>query len=90
MALPVNQAACQKGRGTTEQIQTLKQTIEKHNEFNGSGVIFFIGFKEETVINPSYINHLARLYDNSNSRIRSDLGINPSIRILRWLKQGDI
>ena len=43
-ALPTNQSAYQKGRGTIEQIQTLQQVIEKVNEYNGSGVICFIDF----------------------------------------------
>ena len=43
-ALPKTQAAYQKGRSITEQIQIIQQTIEKLNEFNLRGVICFIDF----------------------------------------------
>ena len=105
-ALPANQAAYQRGRGTTEQIQILQQTIEKINEFNGQGVICFVDFskafdsvdqkklwetlKSQTNVNSAYINLLARLYDNSKTRIRTDLGTTREIKILRGVKQGDL
>ena len=104
-AIPANQAAYQKGRGTIEQIQTLQQTIEKLNEFKGRGVICFIDFtkafdsvdqtklwhtlRSQTNINPAYINLLANLYENSVSRIRTDVGTTREIRIKRGVKQGD-
>ena len=43
--------------------------------------------KEQAVINPACINLLAKLYENSNSRIRTDLGITRSIRILHGVNQ---
>lgn len=104
--LPASQAAYQRGRSTTEQIQTLQQIIEKTNEFNGRGVICFIDFtkafdsvdqtklwqilRTQTDINPAYINLLANLYEHSVSRIRTDVGTTRVIRILRGVKQGDL
>ena len=104
--LPANQAAYQKGRSTIEQIQTLQQTIEKTNEFNGHGVICFIDFtkafdsvdqtklwhtlRSQTNVNPAYINLLASLYEYSKSRIRTDVGTTREIKILRGVKQGDL
>ena len=98
--------AYQKGRSTIEQIQSLQQIIEKVNEFNRQGIICFIDFKKafdsvyqeklweilnyQTSINSSYINLLANMYENSSSRIRTDLGITRNISIRRGVKQGDL
>ena len=106
LALPSNQAAYQSGRSTTEQIQTLQQVIEKLNEYNGKGVICFIDYtkafdsihqhmlwsalRKYTNIHPGYINILANLYEHSQTRIRSDVGISRLINILRGVKQGDL
>ena len=104
--LPLNQAAYQPGRSTTEQIQTLQQTIEKLNEFNSNGVILFIDYTKAfdsvdqemlwatlskyTDINSGYINILAKMYEHTRTRIRTDLGITRMINILRGVKQGDL
>ena len=105
-ALPRNQAAYQRGRSTTEQIQTIQQLIEKFNEFNLNAVICFIDYtkafdslhqqklwdslKMYTDINPAYINLLAKLYESSKARIRTDIGTTRLIDILRGVKQGDL
>ena len=105
-ALPRNQAAYQRGRSTTEQIQTIQQLIEKFNEFNLNAVICFIDYtkafdslhqqklwnslKKHTDINPAYINILAKLYESSKARIRTDIGTTRLIDILRGVKQGDL
>ena len=105
-ALPTNQAAYQRGRSTTEQIQTLQQTIEKLCEFNNNGVILFIDYtkafdsvdqrmlwetlRKYTDINSGYINILAKLYERSKARIRTDIGITRMINILCGVKQGDL
>ena len=41
-------------------------------------------------INRSYINLFAKMYENSSSRIRNDLGITRNVSIRRGVKQGDL
>ena len=105
-ALQPSQAAYQQGRGTIEQIQTMQQIIEKCNEFNRSCVICFVDFtkafdsvdqqklwnalRKYTAINPAYINLIARLYEHSKTRIRTDVGTTSLISLLRGVKQGDL
>ena len=105
-ALPRNQAAYQRGRSTTEQIQSLQQLIEKCNEFNRSAAICFIDYtkafdsidqqklwnalRKYTDVQPAYINILAALYQSSKARIRTDIGTTRLISLLRGVKQGDL
>ena len=104
--LQTNQAAYQHGRGTVEQIQILQQITEKCNEFQRECVICFVDFtkafdsvnqqklwnalKEFTCLNPAYINLLAKLYERSQTRVRTDVGLTDFIDLLKGVKQGDI
>ena len=105
-AIQSSQAAYRRGRGTIEQIQILQQVIEKCNEFQRDCVICFIDFtkafdsvnqqelwnalRKYTSLNPAYINLLAKLYERSRTRVRTDVGLTELIDLLRGVKQGDI
>ena len=105
-AIQSNQAAYQRGRGTIEQIQILQQVIERCNEFQRDCVICFVDFtkafdsvnqqelwnalRKYTSLNPAYINLLAKLYERSYTRVRTDIGLTDMIDLLRGVKQGDI
>ena len=105
-ALQSEQAAYQRGRGTVEQVQILQQVIEKCNEFQRPSVICFVDFtkafdsidqqklwntlKEYTSLNPGYINLLAKLYEQSKTRVRTGIGLTEIIDLLKGVKQGDV
>ena len=105
-AIQSNQAAYQHGRSTVEQIQIMQQVIEKCNEFQRECVICFVDFRKAfdtvnqqelwnalrkyTSLNPAYINLLAKLYESSRTRVRTDVGMTELIDLLRGVKQGDI
>ncbi len=50
----------------------------------------WLALRKYTDIHPGYINILANLYEHSQTRIRSDVGISRLINILRGVKQGDL
>jgi len=104
--MPTSQAAYQQGRGTVEQIQSIQQIIEKANEFQQPCIICFIDYTKAfdsidqqkllnalldfTWINRCYINLIARLYENSSTRVRTSIGTTNLIKLLKGVKQGDI
>ena len=43
-----------------------------------------------TNIDPSYINLLAKIYENAKSRVRTNFGTTNTSRLLKGVRQGDI
>ena len=105
-ALPIEQAAYQPGHSTIQQIQTIQQIIEKSIEFQQPCVISFIDYTKAfdsidqtklretlynfTNIDPSYINLLAKIYENAKSKVRTNFGTTNLFRLLKGVIQGDI
>ena len=103
--LPNNQAAYQPGRGTVEQIQIIQQIIEKAHKYQSPCVICFVDYtkafdsvdqaklwevlSDYTWIDSAYINLLAKLYENSTTRVRTHLGNTDIIYLRKGVKQGD-
>ena len=106
LSFPSSQAAYQPGRGTTEQVFSLCQLIEKSIDFNEPLHIIFIDFTKAfdsirfdklwtilnntTIVNKNYINLLKSLYDGSCASIKTDIGITRNIAIKKGVKQGDV
>ena len=105
-ALLKKQAAYRPGHSTIEQIQTVKQIIEKSIEFQQPRVICFIDYTKGfdsidqtklweilynvTSIDPSYINLLAKIYEKAKSKVRTNFGTTNLFRLLKAVRQGHI
>ena len=102
----VYKAAYQPGYSTIEQIQTIQQIAEKSINFQQICVICFIGYTKSfdsidqtklweilydlINIDPSYINLLAKLYENAKSKVRTNFGKTNLFRLLKGVRQRDI
>jgi len=99
--LPDSQAAYQPGRGTVAQIQIVQQIIERSHEYQPCVICFvdytkaFDSIDEEKLwkvlrdhiwIDTSYINLLAKLYENSTTRVRTHHGYTALIYLLKGVK----
>ena len=100
-----SQAAYQSNRGTTEQIFSVQQVIEKSVEFNNPALSVSMDFTkafdsedqreiwkalDKTPINKRYIVLLKAFYSHSTAQIKTDLGVTRAIEILKDVKQGDV
>ena len=105
-ALPIEQAAYQPDHGTIEQILTIQEITEKSIEFQQPCVIFFIDYTKAfdsidqtkpwvtlynfTNIDPSYTKLLAKIYENTKSKVRINFGTTNLFWLLKGVRQGDI
>lgn len=100
---PVEQAGFRKGFSTIDHIHTLKQVLEKYNEYNKPVYVAFIDYAkafdslnhkyiwntlEQQGIPPTYISILKTIYSNSQARIQLET-LGSKFCIKRGVRQGD-
>lgn len=100
---PVEQAGFMRGFSTVDHIHTLKNIIEKYNEYGKSLYIGFVDYAKafdsishssiwnalsEQGVNASYIDIIKELYKNSTARVKLESS-GPEFKIERGVKQGD-
>lgn len=100
---PIEQAGFRKNFATIDHIHTVKQVLEKYNEYNKHLYMVFIDYtkafdniKHEAIwesletqgINTTFINIIRNIYSNTKARIQLET-LGEEFKIRRGVRQGD-